>query len=260
MTKIKKKPTMVAPSFSIMSQPQQSQQYDFSKHHIHIMMPCYGGMVSEATMTSLVKFILAAQQLNLHWSLDTMTNESLVTRARNNLCGKAMSNEQSTHFMFIDADIRFEPIHILGMVAAEKDVIGGLYPKKTLPVDYVVNIKVGGKTEGPFFEVDTIGTGFLLFRRSVYEKLIAAYSDEKYKDDVGLGKQFEPNLYNIFDTAIDSNQHLLSEDWTFCRRWAELGGEIWADARVILNHIGTYEFRGDVEALQRKGIKIMENK
>jgi hypothetical protein len=187
-----------------------------------------------------------------------MVNESLVTRARNNLCAKMMTNQAATHFMFIDADIRFEPEAIFGMIAVDKDVIGGLYPKKSLPIDYVVNLKNGGRIEGPIFQVDTQGTGFLLFKKHVYEKLIQAHPECKYVDDIGLGKQFEPFMYSIFDTVIDARGHYLSEDWTFCRRWQALGGDIWADSRVLLNHIGHYEFRGDLEALERKGLKRVD--
>ena len=64
--------------------------YNFRKNHLHIGIPCYGGMVSEPTMTSFLRFILMAQQVGLNWSLDTMVNESLVTRARNNLMAKMM--------------------------------------------------------------------------------------------------------------------------------------------------------------------------
>ena len=112
-------------------QPQgQGTPFDFSKIHLHIGIPCYGGMVSEPTMTSFLRFTLLAQQAGLNWSLDTMVNESLVTRARNNLMAKMMTNAQATHFMFIDADIRFQPESILSMLAYDKEVIGGLYPKK----------------------------------------------------------------------------------------------------------------------------------
>jgi hypothetical protein len=187
-----------------------------------------------------------------------MVNESLVTRARNNLCAKMMTNDAATHFMFIDADIRFEPDAIFGMIAADKDVIGGLYPKKSLPIDYVINLKNGGRIEGPIFQVDTQGTGFLLFRKSVYQQLIKAHPECKYVDDIGLGKQYEPFMYSIFDTVIDERGHYLSEDWTFCRRWQALGGDIWADSRVLLNHIGHYEFKGDLAALERKGLKRVD--
>jgi len=234
-------------------QPGPGAPFDFSKVHLHIGIPCYGGMVSEPTMTSFLRFILLAQQAGLNWSLDTMVNESLVTRARNNLMAKMMTNKEATHFMFIDADIRFEPDAILKMIACDKDVIGGLYPKKALPVNYVINLRPETKIQGDIFTVDTMGTGFLLFKRHVYEKLIAAHPETKYVDDVGLGKQYEPMMYSIFDCEIDERGHYLSEDWLFCRRWAKLGGEIWAHGKVLLNHIGHYEFAGDLSKMPQFG-------
>ena len=241
--------------------PQQQVQgtpFDFSKCHLHLGIPCYGGMMSEPTVTSLLRFILLAQQVGLNWSLDTMVNESLVTRARNNLMAKMMTNTQATHFMFIDADIRFEPDAILKMMACDKDVIGGLYPKKALPVNYVINLQPQTKVQGDIFTVDTMGTGFLLFKRHVYEKLIAAHPECKYVDDVGLGKQYEPMMYSIFDCKIDERGHYLSEDWLFCRRWAALGGEIWAHGKVLLNHIGHYEFAGDLSKMPQFGQPVTE--
>lgn len=228
---------------------QQGVPFDFTKCHLHIGMPCYGGNVSEPTMTSLLRFILLAQQVGLNWSLDTMVNESLVTRARNNLMAKMMTNTSATHFMFIDADIRFQPESILQMMACDKDVIGGLYPKKALPVNYVINLKRETKVQGDIFTVDTMGTGFLLFKKHVYVQLCAAHPETKYVDDVGLGKQYEPTMYSIFDCEIDEKGHYLSEDWLFCRRWSALGGEIWAHGKVLLNHIGHYEFVGDLSKM-----------
>jgi hypothetical protein len=235
------------------AQQPQGVPFDFSKVHLHIGIPCYGGLMSEPTVTSLLRFILLAQQAGLNWSLDTMVNESLITRGRNNLMAKMMTNPAATHFMFIDADIRFEPDSILKMLACDKEVIAGLYPKKALPVNYVINLKPETKIQGEIFTVDTAGTGFLLFKRQVYEKLIAAHPDTKYVDDVGLGKQFEPMMYSIFDCKIDARGHYLSEDWLFCRRWQELGGEIWAHSKVLLNHIGHYEFQGDLSKLDIVG-------
>jgi hypothetical protein len=251
------KPIMPVPETNTTVQ-QSPIKYDFTKAHVHFAMPCYGGMVSEPTMTSFIRFSLIAAKVGLNWSLDTMVNESLVTRARNNLCAKMMTNAAATHFMFIDADIRFEPESIFGMLAADKDVIGGLYPKKSLPIDYVINLKNGGRIEGPCFQVDTAGTGFLLFKKDVYKKLTESHPECKYVDDIGLGKQYEPFMFSIFDTIIDAKGHYLSEDWTFCRRWQALGGDIWIDSRVLLNHIGHYEFKGDLAALERKGLKRVD--
>jgi hypothetical protein len=246
----KQKAQAAAQAAAPVAAQQPGQPFDFKKVHLHIGIPCYGGMVSEPTMTSFLRFTLLAQQAGLNWSLDTMVNESLVTRARNNLMAKMMTNPQATHFMFIDADIRFQPESILQMIAFDKDVIGGLYPKKALPVSYVINLKPQTKIQGDIFTVDTMGTGFLMFKRDVYSKLIDAHPECKYVDDVGLGKQYEPMMYSIFDCKIDERGHYLSEDWLFCRRWQELGGEIWAHSKCLLNHVGHYEYAGDLDKLK----------
>ena len=227
----------------------QPGQFDFTKVHVHFGIPCYGGQITEPCFTSFLRFILMASKTGLQWSLDTMVNESLVTRARNNLMAKMMTNPAATHFMFIDADIRFQPESIFMMLATDKDVIGGLYPKKALPISYVINVQPGTQIVNDIFKVDTMGTGFMMFKRHVYEKLCAAHPECKYVDDVGLGKQYEPTMFSIFDTEIDEKGHYLSEDWTFCRRWARIGGEIYAHAKVLLNHSGHYEFAGDLSVL-----------
>ena len=227
----------------------QGKPYDFTNIHLHIGMPCYGGLVGEPTMTSLLKFVLMANRVGVHWSLDTMVNESLITRGRNNLMAKMMSNTNATHFMFIDADIRFDADSIFHMLVYEKDVIGGLYPKKAIPTNYVINLLPQTKIQGDIFTVDTMGTGFLLFKREVYQKLCDAHPETKYVDDVGLGKQYEPFMYAIFDVGIDERGHYLSEDWMFCRRWQKIGGEIWAHSKVLLNHTGHYEYKGDLSQM-----------
>lgn len=238
-----------AENASAAEEPRAGRPFDFAKLHLHIGIPCYGGMMSEPTVTSLLKFILMAAKVGLNWSLDTMVNESLITRGRNNLMAKMMSNENATHFMFIDADIRFEPDSVFQMLVYDKEVIGGLYPKKSIPTNYVINLLPQTKIQGDVFTVDTMGTGFLIFKREVYKRLCEAHPETKYVDDVGLGKQYEPHMYAIFDTAIDPRGHYLSEDWLFCRRWQALGGEIWAHSKVLLNHCGHYEYKGNLDQM-----------
>ena len=36
----------------------------------------------------------------------------------------------------------------------------------------------------------------------------------------------------------------LSEDYAFCRRWRDLGGEVWLDTQGVLVHVGPSDFQG----------------
>ena len=228
--------------------PQPGQQQiqvniDYLKTtRVHICMPCYGGMLTESTFMSYIKWSNAARQLGIDWTMETMTNESLISRARNTLTAKFLHNKESTHLMFIDADIGWEPWHLMVLLDRQVDVIGGLYPMKSLPVKWCVN-GFDGAEEGAngLQEVTKTGTGFLLIKRDVFEKLDAHPAVKPFINDIGLPVELNPHMKTYFDTAVRENRYY-SEDWTFCENWRDIGGKVWVDKRVLLKHTGTYVF------------------
>jgi len=232
----------------VTEQPQPGQQQiqvniDFLKTtRVHICMPCYGGMLTESCFMSYIKWANTCRQLGIDWTMETMTNESLISRARNTLTAKFLHNKESTHLMFIDADIGWEPWHLLVMLNRDVDVIGGLYPMKSLPVKWCVN-GFDGAEEGPegLQEVSKTGTGFMLIKRAVFEKLNAHPATKPFANDIGLPAELNPYMKTYFDTAVRENRYY-SEDWTFCENFRDLGGKIWVDKRILLKHTGTYVF------------------
>jgi hypothetical protein len=234
------------PEAAAPQQPQPGQvqiNVDYLKTtKVHFCMPCYGGMLTESTFMSYIKWSNTARQLGLDWTMETMTNESLISRARNTLTAKFLSNPDSTHLMFVDADIGWEPWHLLVMLCRDVDVIGGLYPMKSLPVKWCVN-GFEGAEEGPdgLQEVSKTGTGFMLIKRHVFEKLNAHPAVKPFNSDIGLPPELNVHMKTYFDTAVRENRYY-SEDWTFSENWRDLGGRIWVDKRVLLKHTGTYVF------------------
>jgi len=208
----------------------------------HLAMPCYGGMLTESTFMSYIKWANTARQLGIDWTCETMVNESLISRARNTLTAKFLAMPESTHLMFIDADIGWEPWHLLVLLNRDVDVIGGLYPMKTMPIKWVVN-GFEGAEEGPdsLQEVSKAGTGFLLTKKHVFDKLISHPAVKRYNNDIGLDPMYDKYLKTYFDTAVRQNRYY-SEDWKFCEDWRDMGGKIWVDKRVLLRHTGTYTF------------------
>jgi len=223
------------------------------KQHIHFCLPMYGGQCNEATFISMIKFVIVAQKIGLNYSIDTMVNESLIPRGRNNLVSKMLFNEAATHLFWVDVDLGFDAESILKLICHNQDVVGGVYPMKRIPIKYVINTVPDPVhvPERKLVEVSTLGTGFMCVKRHVIEKMIEAHPDLKYNDNVGIGAQYEPHMYGLFDTMIDENRNYLSEDWTFCYLWRKMGGRCFADYSIKLNHTGYHTYEGNPEELEQ---------
>jgi hypothetical protein len=144
--------------------------------------------------------------------------------------------------MFIDADIGWEPWHLLVMLNRDVDVIGGLYPMKSLPVKWCVN-GFDGAEEGAdgLQEVSKTGTGFMLIKRDVFDKMNGHPAVKPFANDIGLPVELNPFMKTYFDTAVRQGRYY-SEDWTMCENWRDMGGRIWCDRRVLLRHAGHFNF------------------
>lgn len=209
---------------------------------VHICLPCYGGMMTESTFLSFIKWSNTARQLGINWTVETLSNESLISRGRNTLTAKFLQNKESTHLMFIDSDIGWEAWHLLVLLNRDVDVIGGLYPMKSMPIKWCVNGFAGAEqTDDGLQEVTKTGTGFMLIKRHVFEKLDAHPAVKPFVNDIGLPAELNPYMKTYFDTAVREGRYY-SEDWTFCENWRDLGGKVWVDKRVLLKHTGTFTF------------------
>ena len=94
------------------------------------------------------------------------------------------------------------------------------------------------------------GTGFMIIKRSVIEKMIESYPELYFNNDLHLDAEFSKWTYLFFDCMHEpETKRYLSEDYAFCRRWQQLGGEVWLDPIVKLDHIGHYTFNGNVSKM-----------
>lgn len=251
--------------------------------HIFIATPCYGGQIGEPYFRSMMRFAILCNKYDIRYTISTLANESLITRGRNTLTSFFMENKEATHLFFVDADIEFQPEDILRMVAYDKPIVVGAYPKKAVnwnsiiaaaredenetaetieghSSNYVVNFDFvkdqEGNRTGQVQIVDNLvklkdaGTGFMCINKEVIQKMFDAMPETKYVNDINVDQKFEPFMYALFDCIIDpESRRYLSEDYTFCRRWQDMGGEVWLDPRTALNHVGHYTFRGNIRKL-----------
>ena len=240
------------------------------KAALFVATPMYGGMCTGLYASAIMQLVGVCSQNGLQMYYSFMMNESLITRARNSMAYDFLQSE-ATHLMFIDADIGFNPQDIPRMVAADVDIICGLYPKKEInwvevtaavqkgvpPQNlaqhtgaFVVNLPHGqGSTSGSInepLEIANGGTGFMLIKRQVFDKLmdkVPSYTNDMYHAidtvrEVKIIKEF-------FATSIDEESNrLLSEDYHFCKIAREAGFKVYAAPWAHFTHTGTYGFTG----------------
>jgi len=208
----------------------------------------------------------ASSMLNLSKLLpyqhNFVTNESLVTRARNMLTHNFLSSD-CTHLLFIDADVAFDAQGVIKMVESDLPLIGGLYAKKYInwgkvhaaanrnvkpehlhqaACDYYVRGDVEIGSQDPI-EVLSVGTGLMLIKRKVFETLKPDTPVSRLGSTVVGQIEATEKVHHFFDTGVDSNTgEFLSEDYAFCQRWRAKGGKVYAAPWVQTIHIGTHHF------------------
>jgi hypothetical protein len=77
---------------------------------IFLGMPMYGGMLTENTMHGLLQLQQWSLSHGVGMRMQSMGNESLITRARNTIVSMMMdaTDYVATHLLFIDSDIGFQ--------------------------------------------------------------------------------------------------------------------------------------------------------
>jgi len=231
---------------------------------IFVSTPCYGGMCLSKYAESMIGLQAICQQKGIEIMVDTTENESLITRGRCISIARFLYKSDCDFFIFIDADIHFNPESVIRLIESGHDVSVACYPKKVIMWDraeheiltngthdlsrvssaLVMNFKNShSKIENGFTEVLDGPTGFMCIKRSVIEKMYEAYPQLMCKND-HQNKDLD-DYCAIFDCMIDPvNRRYLSEDYAFCRRWQEIGGKIFADVTTTLGHIGNIRFTG----------------
>lgn len=245
---------------------------NIGKKKIFVCSPCYCGNVHVKFMKSVMNLQLYCLQYNIGFEFYTIPFDSLIPRARNACVTRFMQSNDSTHLLFIDADIEFDPRSVHKMLSEEKDVIAGIYSKKALNFKaihdnfekvkneteliqsagrYNFNFKNEHKHEivNGVVEVLDAPTGFLLIQKNVFETMIEKYPEKEYVNDVApYNVTTEDRFFDFFPSQIfqdNGKNRYLSEDYGFCRLWQNIGGKIYADLTVQLNHIGQFNYCGN---------------
>lgn len=255
---------------------------ELRKKKLFIATPMYGGQCAGMYTKATNDLAMVCAQHGIEIRFYYLFNESLITRARN-YCVDEFLRSGFTHLMFIDSDIGFNYKDVLALLHLcdehnEYDIITGPYPKKTIAWEKVKAAADQGYGEDNPFQLEHFvgdfvfnpaqnitsfkldepveiregGTGFMMIKRSVFDKYAEAFPELSYKPDHARTEHFDGTreIHAYFDTIIDPDtRRYLSEDYMFSYNARKIGLKVWMCPWMQLRHVGNYTFGGSMSAM-----------
>jgi hypothetical protein len=241
---------------------------------LFIASPLYANSLMFGYHDAMMRLLHLSMKQGVKMASKCIGCDSLVPRARNRLVAHFL-DYTATDFLFIDADITFNPEDALSLLAFDEPIVGGVYPRKQLdwgrihaaaragvPPEKLARygyIPVCNWLPGDFrldelMEVRHLGTGFLRIRREVFTDIIERLGEGitfDYSTDEGL---FKGKVgHDLFPTGPDTRfplgsggRQYLSEDWGFSEMVRGLGYKLYAAPWIKLVHSGYHDFIGDI--------------
>jgi hypothetical protein len=243
---------------------------------IYLAVPCYGGQLTLHFVNSLLRLQDACRARGVGLHVEMMGGEALITRGRSRLAAQFLAHPEATHILFVDADIGFAPENAFRLLDAQKDVIAAVCPLKQIDwekartaakadvadlqaasIGYVVRFLPTADNSvevvDGFARVAYGGTGFLMISRQAMQRICDAHPELRAKMG-DMADRLAPEAVMVFDTMVEPETgQYLSEDYAFCRRWRDLGGDIWADMTARLTHVGHAAYTGSLIQALRPG-------
>ena len=237
-----------------------------------VATPCFGGQISVLYAGSLFKLQSVVHSYSdVSLKILFKDGDALITRARASLISQFLDDPGRNAFAVCRCRYRFragpglapdrvrrrhvrgglsDQAHRLGQGQdGNRDPRGRIRPRRRCNMCLKSKTPMRSIAKGGFVKVRYAGTGFLMIRRAALERMCALYPQLRYKRDHSLdAASSSENRFALFENMIAEDGTYLSEDFAFCKRWTDIGGEIWADLSSKLNHVGPMAFCGELSS------------
>ncbi len=238
--------------------------------YLMIGTPSFASQLTNVYATSMLSFQNACLSRNeIDFNVTVQWGDSLITRARQDIVTRFLETPEATHLLFVDGDIGFETEQVFRLLKFDVDIAAGVYPYKKVELGKIRALSLAGhphlesgslvytyEVEDPtrveikdgFAKVRYAGLGFMMIKRSVFIRMMEKYPELNYTSGFIHADPLSQSKYRyaFFNCMVDEKTGTyLSEDYSFSRRWTDMGGEIWADLNSQLQHVGPINFHGN---------------
>jgi len=209
--------------------------------HVMIAIPAYTGVVHMGTMRSLINDTLELVKRGDRFTLVDDIGNALIADSRGVIATKFWESD-CDDLIFVDSDVTWQAGALLKLVDAPVDLVAGVYPARRDPIFYPLHYlekeELWADPETMLLEVKSVATGFMKISRNCIAKMIEAYPEKHY-----YTAERDQQFYPLFDHVFEDG-YKWGEDYSFCIRWRNIGGQVWIDPEIAMGHVGYKIFQG----------------
>lgn len=212
--------------------------------NVYIAMPSYSGRPDIETLHCIRNMVDGIQREGWSCQVKFAVGNSVICHARDRFVADMLGRGTFTDLVMIDDDLWWEDDAVLRLLSHDCDVVGGVYPKREDPLTFPVKrfederVRVDG-----LLKVRMLPGGFLRIRAEALRAMTAHYRELAYQDaGVTGGENCALFMPAILPNEETGKTDFWGEDFMFCRRWSDMGGEMFADTLLRFKHIGRKAF------------------
>lgn len=217
---------------------------------VFMFVPGFGQIISAATFMTTHALQQAFATKSIAGSVSTLSFPDIaeLRSMATTIWYDTMPDNQ--YLLFIDSDMGFAPDMVLDMFHFDEPVVGAIYPQRNLPTSWAGSGTGEKETQrrGNFMEVEGVGMGVTLIRRDVITVML-----QKFPELIDTKIALQPyakilqsaganRLLRVFDKMVIPDRGVVSEDLSFCIRWRQCGGQVWAAVGYRISHVGPYDY------------------
>lgn len=212
---------------------------------VFVFVPAFGRQITTTTFEATHELMSALSAKGIYAAIGSFSWPD-IEEVRNVVLSWWYESTDFTHLLFVDADMGFPAQMVLDMLTFGEPMVGAIYRKKCDEVDWVASggLKSPDFRKG-FIEVDGLGMGCFLIRRDAIPPMIEKFPEKIYPYITIADFRWQgPNRTLAFFDQMRIPEGKVSEDISFCRRYREAGGKVWATTAYQTLHEGPKVFAG----------------
>lgn len=213
--------------------------------HVWIAIPAYTGQIHLGTMRSVITDMLALTDRGYRVSIFDESGNAMIGDCRGLIVAQFLASD-ATDLVFIDSDVTWEAGSLVKLVEYPVDFVAGIYPQRKDPENYTLQYlpdraELRADPDTGLLEVMGVPAGFMRCSRAMLERMTEHYSDTAFYCEVAP----DQTVHDLFG-PWRIGRLKFGEDFSFCRRWREIGGKVWVDPAIRMGHVGYKTFLGSL--------------